>query len=73
MTFHEVAQGPEIAMKQIQSSMATAKRAHQVHSPEIQHNDDEVRVVGAMQDASYERRSAVTGRAMSVSRTTCTR
>lgn len=42
--------GREAAVKQIQSSILTAKTAHQVHSPEIELDGDEARVIWAMQD-----------------------
>jgi ketosteroid isomerase-like protein len=45
-----VTTGREAAIKQIQASILTAKTAHQVHSPEIEVNGDEARVVWAMQD-----------------------
>jgi len=42
--------GRDEALKQIQSSILTAKTAHQVHSPEIQLNGDEAHVIWALQD-----------------------
>jgi hypothetical protein len=42
--------GREAAVKQIQSSILTAKTAHQVHAPEIDIDGDEARVIWAMQD-----------------------
>jgi hypothetical protein len=45
-----VIRGREAAIKQIQSSILTATTAHQVHSPEIEVNGDEARVVWALQD-----------------------
>lgn len=42
--------GRDAALKQIQSSISTAKTAHQVHSPEMEINGDEAHVVWAMQD-----------------------
>jgi uncharacterized protein (TIGR02246 family) len=42
--------GREAAIRQIQSSILTAKTAHQVHSPEIALHGDEAQVVWAMQD-----------------------
>lgn len=45
-----IIKGRGAAMRQIQSSILTAKTAHQVHSPEIELNGDEARVVWALQD-----------------------
>jgi hypothetical protein len=45
-----VLKGREVAMKQVLSSILTAKTAHQVHTPEITINGDEARAVWAMQD-----------------------
>jgi uncharacterized protein (TIGR02246 family) len=45
-----VIRGREAVIRQIQSSILTAKTAHQVHSPEIELNGDEAHVVWAMQD-----------------------
>ena len=45
-----IIKGRDAAMRQIQSSILTAKTAHQVHSPEIELNGDEARVVWALQD-----------------------
>jgi hypothetical protein len=45
-----VVKGRDTAVKQIQASILSAKTAHQVHSPEIQLNGDEARVIWAMQD-----------------------
>jgi hypothetical protein len=45
-----VIHGRDAAIKSIQSSILTAKTAHQVHSPEIEINGDEARVIWAMQD-----------------------
>lgn len=45
-----VAKGREAAMKSMRASMNTAVTVHHVHSPEIQINGDEARVVWAMQD-----------------------
>ena len=43
--------GREAAVKQIQSSVASARTAHQVHSPEIRlGGTDEAHVIWAMQD-----------------------
>lgn len=42
--------GRDAALKQIQSSILTAKTVHQVHSPEIQLNGDEAHVIWALQD-----------------------
>jgi hypothetical protein len=42
--------GREAAVKQIQSSILTARTVHQVHSPEIELNGDEAHVVWALQD-----------------------
>ena len=42
--------GREAAVKQIKSSIQTAKTAHQVHAPEIQLNAEEAHVIWAMQD-----------------------
>jgi len=42
--------GRDAAIRQIQSSILTAKTAHQVHSPEIALHGDEAHVVWAMQD-----------------------
>lgn len=42
--------GRDAALKQIQSSILTAKTAHQVHSPEMRINGDEAHVIWAMQD-----------------------
>jgi hypothetical protein len=42
--------GRDAAVKQIQSSILTAKTVHQVHSPEIQLNGDEAHVIWALQD-----------------------
>jgi hypothetical protein len=42
--------GRHAALKQIQSSILTAKTVHQVHSPEIQLNGDEAHVIWALQD-----------------------
>jgi SnoaL-like domain len=45
-----VIKGRDAALRQIQSSILTAKTAHQVHSPEILVRGDEARVVWALQD-----------------------
>lgn len=46
-----IIKGSDAAMKQVQSSILTARTAHQVHSPEITFNgDDEAHVIWAMQD-----------------------
>jgi hypothetical protein len=45
-----VISGREAAVKQIQSSILTATTVHQVHSPEIELEGDEARVVWALQD-----------------------
>jgi hypothetical protein len=45
-----VINGRDAAIKQIQSSILTAKTAHQVHTPEIKLEGDEARVIWAMQD-----------------------
>lgn len=45
-----VIRGREAAIRQIQSSILTAKTAHQVHSPEIELSGDEARVIWALQD-----------------------
>ena len=45
-----VISGRDAAIRQIQSSILTAKTAHQVHSPEISLHGDEAHVVWAMQD-----------------------
>jgi hypothetical protein len=42
--------GRDAAVKQIQSSILTAKTVHQVHSPEIELNGDEAHVIWALQD-----------------------
>ncbi len=42
--------GRDAAVRQVQSSILTAKTAHQVHSPEIELDGDEARVIWAMQD-----------------------
>jgi hypothetical protein len=42
--------GRDAAIKQVQSSILTAKTAHQVHSPQIELNGDEAQVVWALQD-----------------------
>ncbi len=42
--------GRDAVVAQIQSSILTAKTAHQVHSPEIELNGDEAQVIWAMQD-----------------------
>jgi hypothetical protein len=42
--------GRDAAVKQIQSSILSARTAHQVHSPEIELNGDEAQVIWAMQD-----------------------
>jgi hypothetical protein len=38
------------AIKQVQSSIATATTAHQVHTPEIEINGDEAQAIWPMQD-----------------------
>jgi hypothetical protein len=45
-----VISGRDAAMKSVRTSLATAKTAHQVHSPEIEINGDEARVIWAMRD-----------------------
>jgi hypothetical protein len=45
-----VVRGREAAIKQVQGSILTATTAHQVHSPEIEIDGDEARVVWALQD-----------------------
>lgn len=45
-----VMKGRDVAMASVQSSMRTAKTAHQVHMPEITFNGDEAKVIWAMQD-----------------------
>jgi len=45
-----VIRGREAAVKQVQSSILTAKTVHQVHSPEIEVEGDEADVVWALQD-----------------------
>lgn len=45
-----VIRGRDAAIKSVQSSILTAKTAHQVHNPEIEINGDEARVVWALQD-----------------------
>ena len=45
-----VISGRDAAIRQIQSSILTARTAHQVHSPEIALRGDEADVVWAMQD-----------------------
>jgi hypothetical protein len=45
-----VVKGRDAAMAQVQSSILTAKTAHQVHTPEITLNGDEAHAVFAMQD-----------------------
>lgn len=45
-----VIRGREAALKQIQSSILTARTVHQVHSPEMQVAGDEADVVWALQD-----------------------
>jgi hypothetical protein len=45
-----VIRGREAVIRQIQSSILTAKTAHQVHSPEIELQGDEAHVIWAMQD-----------------------
>jgi hypothetical protein len=45
-----VIRGRDAAIKQIQSSILTAKTVHQVHSPEIKLNGDEAHVIWALQD-----------------------
>ena len=45
-----VIRGREAAMKQIQSSILTAKTAHQAHMPEIEIDGDEARAIWALQD-----------------------
>ncbi|MDB5968639.1 MAG: hypothetical protein JWQ90_1089 [Hydrocarboniphaga sp.] len=46
-----VIRGREAAMELVQSSVGTARTAHQVHSPEIDFmSDDEALVIWAMQD-----------------------
>ena len=42
--------GRDAAVKSVQSSILHAKTAHQVHSPEMEIDGDEARVVWAMQD-----------------------
>ena len=42
--------GRDAAVKQVQSSILTARTVHQVHSPEIQLNGDEAQVIWALQD-----------------------
>lgn len=42
--------GRDAVVRQVQSSILTAKTAHQVHSPEITLNGDEAQVIWAMQD-----------------------
>jgi hypothetical protein len=45
-----VIRGREAALQQVQSSIGTARTAHQVHSPEIELREDEAHVIWAMQD-----------------------
>jgi SnoaL-like domain len=45
-----IIKGREAAIRQIQSSILTAKTAHQVHSPQIELKGDEAHVVWALQD-----------------------
>ena len=45
-----IIRGREAAIKQVRSSIETAKTAHQVHSPEISIRGDEATVIWAMQD-----------------------
>jgi hypothetical protein len=45
-----IIEGRDAAMKSVQTSLKTAKTAHQVHSPEIEVNGDEAHVIWAMQD-----------------------
>jgi len=45
-----VIRGRDAAVKQVQSSILTAKTVHQVHSPEIEINGDEAHVIWALQD-----------------------
>jgi hypothetical protein len=45
-----VIKGRDAAMAQVQSSILTARTAHQVHTPEIRLNGDEAQVIWAMQD-----------------------
>jgi SnoaL-like domain len=45
-----VIHGRDAALRQIQSSLAAARTAHQVHAPEIDLEGDEAHVIWAMQD-----------------------
>lgn len=45
-----VINGRDAALKQIRSSIETARTAHQVHNPEIALNGDEAQVIWPMQD-----------------------
>ncbi|CAN7468230.1 nuclear transport factor 2 family protein [Phenylobacterium sp. LjRoot225] len=45
-----VIKGRDAAMASVQSSILTAKTAHQVHTPEITLNGDEAHAIWAMQD-----------------------
>jgi hypothetical protein len=45
-----VVRGREAAIKQVQASILTARTAHQVHSPEIEIDGDEARVIWALED-----------------------
>lgn len=50
-TGQPVIRGRDVVIKQIQSSIGTARTAHQVHSPEIEFKSyDEAHVIWAMQD-----------------------
>jgi len=58
-----VIRGRDAAIKQVQSSILTAKTAHQVHSPQIELNGDEAQVVWALQDRVVwgPERTSITG------------
>jgi len=45
-----IIKGRDAALKQIQSSILTAKTSHQVHGPEIEIKGDEAKTIWAMQD-----------------------
>ncbi len=45
-----VIKGRDMALKQIRSSIETARTAHQVHNPEITLHGDEAQVIWPMQD-----------------------
>jgi hypothetical protein len=58
-----VIRGREAALKQIQSSILTAKTVHQAHMPEIEIDGDEARAVWALQDRVIwgPERASITG------------